>query len=247
MTKQIRAGIWLAVSLISAYQFISLGIGVVLANSALHPGRRSIAKRAAGAAILQDQFRAPLSDVSVMASDGTLLRAWYAQPASWEGSAVILLHGVADNREGVSGYARMFLHHGYAVLLPDSRRHGESGGDIATYGVTEPNDVRRWAEWLAPHLTNCEYLFGESMGAAIVLQASEGIPHLCAAVSEAPFSSFREIALDRISQTTHLSKWLARAAGLPALESGLLYARMRYGVNLLTPWNRFEDLTLQSS
>ena len=231
MTKLARVGIWLAVALISSYLLVSFGMGVVLANLALHPARRLITQRSAFGAILLDQFQAPLNDVSITGSDGAVLRAWYAQPASWSGSAVILLHGMADNREGVSGYARMFLHRGYAVLLPDSRGHGESGG-MATYGVAERDDVRRRAEWLGPHVTKCEYLFGESMGAAIALQASQVIPDLCAVASEAPFSSFREIGLDRISQTTHLSERFIHTAGLPALEFGLLYASMRYGVNL---------------
>jgi hypothetical protein len=64
------------------------------------------------------------------------------------GDAVILLHGVADNRMGMIGYADLLLRHGYAVLLPDARRHGESGGELATYGIKEAGDVRRWYDWV---------------------------------------------------------------------------------------------------
>jgi hypothetical protein len=42
----------------------------------------------------------------------------------------------------------MFLAHGYIVLAPDSRAHGESGGDIATYGLLEWDDAHRWVSWL---------------------------------------------------------------------------------------------------
>ena len=70
------------------------------------------------------------------------------------------------------------------------------------------------------------------MGAAIAIQAGAIVPHLCAVAGEDSFATFREIALDRISQTTHVSEWLAHTTGISALEFGLLYARIRYGVNL---------------
>lgn len=148
------------------------------------------------------------------------------------GAAVILLHGMADDREGVAGYAYMFLQHGYSVLLPDSRAHGASGGDIATYGVLERDDVRRWAAWLRPQTPGCEYLFGESMGAAIAIQSSQVTPGLCAVAAEASFASFGEIANDRISQMTHLGLWFPRTLGAPARDLAFLYAAMRYHVNL---------------
>ena len=79
----------------------------------------------------------------------------------------------------------MFLKEGYRILLPDSRAHGDSGGAIATYGLLERDDIHRWADWARqqPH-TGCVYLFGESMGAAIALQATAADPNLCAVVVE---------------------------------------------------------------
>ena len=35
----------------------------------------------------------------------------------------------------------MFLEEGYSVLLPDSRGHGTSGGELVTYGLLEKRDV----------------------------------------------------------------------------------------------------------
>lgn len=71
------------------------------------------------------------------------------RPPIGNGDGVILLHGQAANRANMLGNADLLLRHGYAVLLPDARAHGESGGPIATYGVVEASDVRRWYE-LAP-------------------------------------------------------------------------------------------------
>jgi fermentation-respiration switch protein FrsA (DUF1100 family) len=126
----------------------------------------------------------------------------------------------------------MFLSHGYSVLLPDSRAHGESGGQLATYGVLERYDVRNWALWASQRSKGCVYLFGESMGAAIALQAEQVTPELCAVVVESPFSEFREIAYDRMEQIGGIPDWASRTLARPTLELALIYARLRYGVTL---------------
>lgn len=36
------------------------------------------------------------------------------------------------SRAGVMGLARLFVENGYAVLTPDNRGHGESGGGVVT-------------------------------------------------------------------------------------------------------------------
>jgi hypothetical protein len=193
---------------------------------ALHPDRRPLTEP------ISAEIGTVPEDVDLPARDGAILRAWYVASTHPNGAGVILLHGMADNREGVAGYAAMFLRHGYAVLLPDSRAHGDSGGAIATYGVLERDDLRRWSAWLHPRAPGCEYLFGESMGAAIAIQASAVTPGLCAIAAESPFATFREIANDRIAQETGSGLWFSHTLGAPAREMALLYIDLRYRVNL---------------
>jgi uncharacterized protein len=200
-----------------AYLLATGVAAALLVQLALHLPRRPLDRRAAAA------LGVPADNVSISAADGATLDGWFAEPRRPNGAGVILLHGVADNREGVVGYARMFLSYGYTVLLPDARAHGESGGAFPTYGVLERDDVRRWAAWLHPHATGCEYLFGESMGAAIAIQASAVTPGLCAAAVESSFATFREIADDRIAQQTHLGLWFPHTLGAPARELALLW------------------------
>jgi alpha-beta hydrolase superfamily lysophospholipase len=126
----------------------------------------------------------------------------------------------------------MFLKAGYAVLLPDSRAHGDSGGAIATYGVMERNDIAAWSAWLRPRIDGCTYLFGESMGAAIALQAMTVTRGLCAVAVESPFSTFREIAQDRIAQGTGNGWIFNRIVARPMLEAAFLYVRLRYDANV---------------
>jgi len=222
------------ISLLSIYFVASIAVGIALAEFTLHVHRRPVGHRSQFALVAGEQFQANLKDVSISAKDGSVLRAWYAQPRDYNGSAVILLHGVTDKREGVAGYSRMFLQAGYRVLLPDSRAHGESGGAIATYGLLERDDVHRWADWVRqqPH-PGCVYLFGESMGAAIALQTTAVDQSLCAVVVESPYSTFREIAFDRFARHSRLPLWLVRPAAELTLDSALLYSRIRYHVDLL--------------
>jgi len=106
-----------------------------------------------------------VEDVQRIASDGVPLRGTFAAPEKQNGSAVILLHGISDNRMGAAGFARLFPAGGYRVLLVDSRAQATSGGAFATYGVLEPDDVHRWLDWLERDQTeSCVYGFGESMG-----------------------------------------------------------------------------------
>src|SRR5438067_10448944 len=91
----------------------------------------------------------------------------------------------------------MFLQQGYRVLLPDSRAHGESGGRLATYGLRENDDIHRWVSWLYDRGATCVDGFGESMGAALVLESMRSEARFCAVVADSPFSTFRSVAYDR--------------------------------------------------
>ncbi len=70
------------------------------------------------------------------------------------------------------------------------------------------------------------------MGAAISLQATAVSPNLCAVVVESPYSTFREIAYDRVARHGNIPVWMARTIGRPSIEIALLYTRLRYGVDL---------------
>jgi uncharacterized protein len=208
---------------------VILAIG--LAQLAFRPPRVPINQRPAAQAMAA-RLGAVLQDVSVIASDGVNLAAWFARPADANGNAVILLHGVGDNRQGMVGYAELFLSQGYSVLMPDSRAQGESGGQFATYGAKEANDVRLWYQWLTLHAgPNCVFGMGESMGAVIVLQAVKTAP-FCAVVAESPFASFRQIAFIRVGQIFHTGSWLGKIGLRPAVELAFVYGKLLWGVNL---------------
>ncbi|HEX6495700.1 MAG TPA: alpha/beta fold hydrolase [Acidobacteriaceae bacterium] len=215
-----------------SYLVVTTGASIWLGEQTVHLARNPVPATSAFESMIASIPHQLLADVSVKAHDGATLRGWFVEPSSWKGASVLLLHGVGDNRTGVTGYAAMFLNAGYAVLLPDSRAHGLSGGDLATYGVLEREDVHEWLRWLRERSGGCEYLFGESMGAAIALQAAAKRDTVCAVAVESSFASFREMAYDRVSQWTGLSLNTSRVIGRPVIDMALLYIRARYGVDL---------------
>lgn len=208
--------------------------GILVADASLHPGRRPLTDDEISAA--RESARsldAELQDVSVTTRDGAVLHGWTLRPARGNGSDVILLHGVGDNRLGMMGYAQLLLAHGYTVLMPDARAHGASGGELTTYGLLERDDIGQWFGFLeAQDHPRCVYGFGESMGAALLLQSLDEHLHFCAVAVESPFASFREIAYDRMGQPFHLGPWVGRTLLRPVLEVGFLRTRWKYGLDM---------------
>lgn len=220
----------------AAYLVLSILAGIVIADVSLKPHRLPLRHQQAIAAAVRTDFHAELQDVAITAADGVALKGWFVHPHSYNGNAVILLHGITDNREGVAGYGHLLLERGYAVLLPDARRHGESGGELATYGVKESDDIHRWASWIYAHdPPQCLYGFGESYGAALMLQSLAVENRFCAVAVESPFSTAREMSFERVSGPLHLGPWFGRTVARPAIWSALVYARIRYGIDLLQP------------
>jgi dipeptidyl aminopeptidase/acylaminoacyl peptidase len=200
---------------------------------ALHPPRRPVTPQeevnVQTAAIAASQ---EFANVSITTPDGTTLRAWFLKPNSTNGNAVVLLHGVSDNRLGMYGYAEWLLNNHYAVLLPDARAHGLSDG-IATYGLRESDDIHRWVDWLEDHNhPRCVYGLGESMGAAQLLQSLATETRFCAVVAESPFASFREVAYARFGREFHTGPWIGSTFFRPSVDVGFLYVRLRYGLNM---------------
>ena len=208
--------------------------GIYLADGTLHPARRDLTQEEA-ASFKQSvrSWAADFQDVSITAPDSALLRGWMVRPAHSNGKVALLLHGLGDNRLGMTGYAQLLLAHGFTVLLPDARAHGESGGTLATFGLRERYDIRQWVDFLRAQTgVVCVYGLGESMGAAQLLQSLETGAQFCAVISESSFSSFREVAYDRMGQPFHSGPWVGRTILRPLVEVAFLRARWKYQVNM---------------
>jgi fermentation-respiration switch protein FrsA (DUF1100 family) len=221
---------------LTAATVLILGAAIALCEFSVRiPSVFRTAPKTAWVEALSRQHNASWREVEIRAADGVPLRAWWIQPQPGNGGAVVLLHGVADTRNGMLRHAGMLLKGGYAVLIPDARGHGTSGGEIISFGIREAGDVRRWVEWLrsAVSPTNV-YGLGVSLGAAILLQTLDSPAGWRAVAAESPFATFEAITYDRVGQLTGLrSGWLRRPLAVLA-EPALWYAQVRYGLPLRT-------------
>lgn len=227
--RAVRIGTFL-ICLAATYAVLSISVGLLLARTSLQMPRRIPDDASPWLSYYQRTFSATTENVSITAADGAVLQAWYIAPARSGKEAVILLHGIGDSRAGIVGFADFLLARGYAVLVPDSRAHGRSGGQVATFGILERDDVRRWTSWLRGRAPGCTFLLGESMGAAIGLEATAVTPQLCAVVVESPYTTFRSIAFERLGRPTHLGAGFWRTLGRPSIEVAIWWSRWRYGV-----------------
>jgi alpha-beta hydrolase superfamily lysophospholipase len=229
MTRKRR--FFVASALFAGYVALCCLAGVFVAETTLHPGRRMLEaadlERASEMAHRQDSA---IEQVAIEAADGVKLQAWSLRPRGANGNAVILLHGLGDNRMGMIGYAEILVNHGFSVLMPDARAHGTSGGVMATFGLLESTDVQRWVDWVEENQRpSCLFGFGESMGAALLLESLAKESRFCAVAAESPFSSFREIAYDRMGQFFQTGPWLGRTILRPVVEIAFRYSRWKYG------------------
>jgi hypothetical protein len=112
------------------------------------------------------------------------------------------------------GQATLLLHHGYGVVIMDSRAHGESGGNMATYGYLERQDTRAIIDKVdASEKPHNIYALGSSMGAAIALQSAAVDSRIDGVVAESSFSDLREASYDYAG--LHWSSWLGKTLFRP--------------------------------
>lgn len=132
-----------------------------------------------------------LEDVSFAGHGGITLRGWLAPPKN--GSLVVLVHGLGGNRASLLPEAEVLARHGYGSLLFDSRAHGESDGDAATWGGRESGDVREAVTFaLSREGVTKVALLGFSVGASAVSHAAALDPRVSAVILHATWTSLRD-------------------------------------------------------
>jgi alpha-beta hydrolase superfamily lysophospholipase len=208
----------IALALLSA---VSGFIGNAIGSGVLHPSNLNPERLQETEHTLR-RTGAAKADFTVRANDGVDLRGWKVVPPSANGDWVVLFHGVSDNRTGDLGHAEFLLRHGYSVVMMDSRAHGKSGGDMASYGWKERYDTVAITDALyATERVRSLYAHGVSMGAAIALQSAAVEPRIAAVSAEDPFASLREVTYDYagLDVSPFIGKTLFRPASIFAIRA----------------------------
>jgi alpha-beta hydrolase superfamily lysophospholipase len=118
-------------------------------------------------------------------------------------------------------YLPPFLHGGWNLILYDHRAHGESGGRYPGYGAFETADLAEVAAYARRRWPAARrlLLYGESMGAAIVLQYAARDGELAGVIADCPFT-------DLCGELRHR----LMSMNVPRPLHGLLLAAARRGV-----------------
>ena len=155
----------------------------IAAGGLLHPARVALYTHTPEGCIEQE-----------FAGDGLTLRGWICATHRQRRGSVVYLHGVADNRSSSVGAIEHLTKQGFDVVAYDSRAHGQSDGDVCTYGFYEKRDLKRVIDSLpaGPVL-----LIGSSLGGAVAIQAAVGNERVVGVIAAEAFSDLRTIAIER--------------------------------------------------
>ena len=132
---------------------------------------------------------------------------------------VILLHGFNARKEHMLPFAERLCAAGFRCVLYDSRGHGDSGGEYATFGARETEDLRRVIEAARPLAGPSGFgplgMLGYSMGGAVALQGQSKLPEVHALATVSTFADFREVITHQVAK-----KWQGLGQSLLPLVRG---------------------------
>lgn len=114
-----------------------------------------------------------------------------------------LFHGFGNHKEQMLPVAKRLADAGFRCIAWDSRGHGQSGGERASYGMREVDDALRVikeARKRDKRPRGEEVVWGYSMGASVALQALPELPRVKSAVLLAPFSDLGQVLSHQASQ-----------------------------------------------
>jgi alpha-beta hydrolase superfamily lysophospholipase len=161
-----------------------------------------------------------LEDVSFRSPDGLLLRGFYVP--SHNGASVVMGHGFASNRMQLLDEAQILARHGYGLLMFDFRAHGESEGDLSTWGDREQGDFAAAVDFASARgdvtdrrIAALAFSMG---GSALALEAAAD-PRVRAVILEATYPTLEEDFHETMGRRGFVSFWptlaTARYYGIP--------------------------------
>ncbi|HZS08568.1 MAG TPA: alpha/beta fold hydrolase [Blastocatellia bacterium] len=175
--------------------------------------------------------------VQFPSASGATLSGWLI-PGREGAGAVVLMHGVRDNRLSMLERARFLAREGFTVLLFDFQAHGESTGDRITFGHLESRDAQAAVEFLRENAPDERIgVIGASLGGASTLLASPPL-EVSAMVLESVYPTIELAVADRLK--AHLGSWSGVATPLLTTQ---FKPRMGVGPEALRPIDHVGKIT----
>ena len=139
--------------------------------------------------------------VEIADSEGIILHNWLLKPTTEIQGRILYLHGNAENISTHIRSVYWLAYEGYEVLLLDYRGYGKSQGTPCLPKTIL--GVEAGFQWLQTRASDDLPLFilGQSLGASLAAYSVGQHPEwpLSGLILDAPFSSYREIAREKLS------------------------------------------------
>jgi alpha-beta hydrolase superfamily lysophospholipase len=160
-------------------------------------------------------------DVTFSDDHGRRLSGWWIDVGGKD--TVLLCHGLGASKSNALPMAEHLLRGGYNVFAFDFRAHGDSAGQVTTFGDEERRDVLAAVAWVKRERSDkARHVFGvgASMGAAaLVTAACDGSPQGRAIEAVAVYGTYDDLgALTRTvcdRQFPPPLNWLGRYISVP--------------------------------
>lgn len=162
----------------------------------------------------------PYEEAVLITSDGLALRAWYTPPQN----SVVVLVAHAHNGARPTDMHSLFARHGYGVVSWDFRAHGESEGEVCSFGYYEVLDVEAALDFaLSQPEVERVAAWGGSMGGATVIMAAARRSEIEAVVVDSAFALLEDelIVMIRLKWMRPLIRFFAER------ETGVSIADVR--------------------
>lgn len=179
-----RRAVQVLVTLVVAMAMVSVAAGYALA----HPYHRVIGDPPADLSA---------ETVAFPSESGGTIHGWLLPHPESRG-VIILMHGIRATRLSMLDRARFLHAAGYSVLLFDFQAHGESRGDVISFGHLESRDAAAAVAFVRQRFPGQRIgIIGSSLGGAAALLGGGPI-HVDAMVLEAVYPSMEQAVSNRL-------------------------------------------------
>lgn len=108
-----------------------------------------------------------------LTSSAGRLKGWYVPSRNEDRPIVLVTHGLGANKENFLAAVLLVNSLDYGALIVDFRAHGDSDGEVTTFGYLEAEDIQAAVDWIQSSYPGRPiYALAYSMGGAAVLRAA---------------------------------------------------------------------------
>jgi fermentation-respiration switch protein FrsA (DUF1100 family) len=140
-----------------------------------------------------DSFK--VEQKTFLSADGIKINAWLA--GNNKQKAVILLPGIHANSSQMTERAKIYLAHGFSVLLPDLRGEGKSEGGVVSFGWNERHDLLACVRWMKNNGYENIGVHGCSLGAATIAYSFDSLTSYNFVVMESSYDNIDHALANR--------------------------------------------------